>query len=253
MLFLFAALLGLGIGSFLNVVIIRLHSNEPLTGRSHCVYCQKQLRWFELLPVVSFVALGGRCRYCQQAISWQYPLVELITAAVFATITVWFSTDPLRLGVYLVYSAILIVLFVYDARYYLIPDIITLPAIIFSIIISLLLGNHWLNIMLALAVGSGVFLLQYVASGGRWIGGGDIRLGALMGAMLGWPNIVVALFLAYCGGAIVAVTLMILGKKKMTDRLPFGTFLSASTIITLCLGNQLVYWYLYEFLRLYHR
>lgn len=244
----FAVAFGLGIGSFLNVVILRTHSEDTLMGRSACMHCQHQLAWYMLLPVVSYVALGGKCYYCHKPISAQYPLVEASTAAIFFILANMYWADPVRLVFYCLYSSILVVIFVFDLKYYLIPDRFTIPGIVVAIIGSIILGLTWWQIGLGIVIGGGLFLLQYALSRGKWIGGGDIRLGAVMGAMLGWPYIMVALFIAYVGGAIIAVGLMLTGSKKFSDKLPFGTFLSVATIITLMAGEIILHWYVHDIL-----
>lgn len=246
----FSSLFGLGIGSFLNVVILRVHSQEALTGRSRCPHCQTQLHWYELFPVLSFVVLGGRCGTCCTAISWQYPLVELITAALTVLFTVIYWGDWLRLGLLLPVVFILVVMFVYDAKYYLIPDLFSLPALGYAIIVSLVLGLAWWQVGLGIVIGGGLFIAQYVVSRGKWVGGGDIRLGAVMGACLGWPNILAALFIAYVVGASVAIPLLLSKQKQLNDRLPFGTFLAVATIASLLWGDTLVSWYVHTLLHL---
>lgn len=243
-----AALLGLGIGSFLNVVINRLAEAESILGRSHCPDCKHQLVWYELLPVVSYIGLGGRCKHCQKSISLQYPVVELTTATLFVIMTQWFWPNVLDISIYIVYTTLLLAIFVYDLKYYLIPDVFTIPGIVLAIVGGWLLGITPLNIAIGSAVGGGLFLIQYLMSRGRWIGGGDIRLGFLLGAMLGWPNVIVGLFSAYVIGASVAIGLMMRGKKTMKDMLPFGTFLSAATIGSFLFGNQIIDWYFYGIL-----
>lgn len=245
-----SALAGLGVGSFINVVVLRLYSRENITGRSHCVDCETTLRWVDLVPVVSYVLLRGRCRYCGKDIAGQYPLVEAVTATVFVLLAVWFWADPLRLTIYALYSSMLIVIFVYDLKYYLIPDIVSIPAVIVGIIGSLLLHVSWQSIVIGITIGGGLFLVQFILSRGKWVGGGDIRLGAAMGAMLGWPMIGVALFGAYVLGACVAIPMLVARRKGMKDALPFGTFLSVATVLTLLIGQPILHWYLYELIRL---
>lgn len=246
---LITAITGLGIGSFLNVVVFRVRSEESLTGRSHCPHCQKNLSWYELIPVISYLALRGKCRQCSATISAQYPLVEFVTAVCFGLLAIWFYSDIMRLVIYCIYTAFLIVIFVYDARYYLIPDWFTLPGISLGVIGSLLLGVSWWQIGLGLLIGAGMFLIQFVISRGKWIGGGDIRLGAMMGTMLAFPNVIAALFVAYMLGAVVAIPLLISGRKHRKDMLPFGTFLAVATFITLLTGDSIIHWYWYELLR----
>ncbi len=236
--------LGLIFGSFLNSVIWRLHSKESfLSCHSICTSCRHILAWKDLLPLFSFIFLGRRCRYCSQKISWQYPLVELFTAILFV-VFYWQLALSWLLLFNLVFLLFLIIIFVYDLRYYLILDKVSVPAMIVALIASLLLGVSFWGLILAVIVGGGFFFLQFLISHGKWIGGGDIRLGVVMGLMLGWPKILVALVLAYFIGSIISVILVIVGKKKMASTVPFGTFLALSTVVTLLWGNIILDWYL---------
>ncbi len=145
----------------------------------------------------------------------------------------------------LVLSAFLLVIFVYDLRYQLILDRVSIPALVVAIAGSAVLGRSLQSIGLGLVVGAGFFLLQYVLSKGRWIGGGDIRLGGVLGAGLGWPLVVVCLVLAYLSGAVVAAALIAIKKKSWSSLVPFGTFLSAAGVVTFVWGNDLLIWYLH--------
>jgi prepilin signal peptidase PulO-like enzyme (type II secretory pathway) len=246
--YLFCGLLGLGLGSFINVVVLRLRAGQALTGRSACPHCHHPLAWYWLVPVMSYLWLGGRCHYCRKTISLQYPVVEAMTGALFVIYAVWFSFDPLRLLVNLTILIFLIIIFIYDLKYYLIPDSISVPGIVVAILGSLLLGMPVWRVALGLTVGAGIFMLQYLLSRGRWIGGGDIRLGALLGAYLAWPQISVGLFLAYMFGAGLALPLLLAGRKHFGDKLPFGTVLAAAAVITSLVGEDILQWYLYDIL-----
>ncbi len=230
----FIFLLGLAVGSFLNVVICRLETKEPIiTGRSHCPKCGAVLKWFDLIPILSFLLQRGRCRYCNKKISFQYPAVELTTGLLFLIISDWFN---------IVIACFLIIIFVYDLKHYLIPDKIIFPAIFLALIFN------WSNILSAV-LASGFFLSLVLISQGKWMGLGDVKLAALMGLILGWPNICLALFLAFMSGAIVGVGLIIAGKKTIKSKIPFGPFLSASTVLAIIFGEKLVnlYWLFFVF------
>jgi prepilin signal peptidase PulO-like enzyme (type II secretory pathway) len=245
----FIFLLGLIIGSFLNVVIIRLREHCSILGRSFCINCKKFIKWYDNIPVLSFLLLKAKCRFCKTKISWQYPLVEMITGVLFLLVYFKYArfSDYLSLAYLfrdLIFIAVLIVIFVIDFRWYLILDIVTLPAIVFALGINLFLGISWLSLLVGGVLGGGFFLAQFLVSGGRWIGGGDIRLGVLMGVMLGWKLILVALFLAYFVGAIVGISLVIFKQKKFSSKIPFGTFLSAAAVVSLLYGEEILQWYL---------
>ncbi len=253
-LFVFA--LGLCIGSFLNVLILRTKEEKSLSGRSQCMTCKMELKAIDLIPVVSFLALRGKCRQCGSAISVQYPLVEFATGLLFLIFFLRFGQgitiggdwmqgmEGINLLRVLFFISVLVVLFVYDLKYYLILDRFTVPAVVIAVLLNLWIGIPLWSIAVA-SVGLALFFFaQYAISRGRWIGGGDIRMGALMGAMLGFPQALVALFLSYAIGAIVGLFLLGSNKSEWKTQVPFGTFLSASTIITLLFGEPLLNWYL---------
>src|SRR3989344_5798901 len=243
----FIFILGLVIGSFLNAVIFRLKKNEQfIKGRSKCLFCKKELKPRDLIPVVSFIFLKGRCRFCQKRISWQYPLLELATGLLFLIGYFYYPAagQPFNYLAYLSFSCFLIVIFTYDLKYYLILDKVSLTALLVAFLANFLLGRDPLNLLLGAVLVAGFFLSQFLISKGKRIGGGDIRLGLVMGAMLGWPLVLVALFLAYIIGAIIGLWLIVLKKKAWGSQLPFGTFLAAATWLSLCWGERLMNWYL---------
>lgn len=240
----FIFLLGLAVGSFLNVAIFRLKQGKSFFfGRSFCPQCQKQIAWYDNIPLLSFVLLGGRCRQCQKPIGWQYPLVELAAGLIFLFLY-WHFGLTLKFWIYLVLTSVLLIIFVYDLKYGQILDEVAVPAMIFSFFAGLYLKLGFWNLILAAVLGAGFFGLQYLVSAGRWVGDGDIRLGALMGLMLGWKYLLVALFLAYLIGAGVSLVLLALKKKAMSSEIPFGPFLAAGTFIALIYGRQILAWYL---------
>lgn len=244
-------LLGLAIGSFLNVVIGRLRSGETAwRSRSHCPDCHAVLRPSELIPLFSFVFLRGRCRSCRKPISWQYPIVEFSTAALFFS-AYWLHGGAAGLlgGGALpilrdwLFISGLTVVFVVDLLDMVVFDSVTIPMTIGAFIFSVATGAKPLNLLLAALVGGGFFLLQYAVSRGRWIGGGDIRIGAMMGMMLGFPGVLLALFVAYVVGALTALVLLAGGKAKWSSQMAFGTFLSFATVFVLFFGQRLLVWY----------
>lgn len=235
---------GTAVGSFLNVVILRTRVKTSVAdGRSKCMSCQTKLTPRDLVPVLSFCALRGKCRSCKVPISIQYPLVELSAGVLFVLA---FLNDGLGLSFVrdAAFISTLITIFVFDLRYMEIPDRFTLPAMVFALVANLYLGVGFVSLLLGAIVAGGFFLAQFVLSKGRWIGGGDIRLGALMGLMLGLPNAVAALFVAYVVGAIYAAWLLATKRANAESQVPFGTFLAVATVVAMFFGDGIVGWYL---------
>jgi len=242
---LFVFILGLIIGSFLNCVIYRLEADKSfLVGRSFCPQCNHTLSSWDLIPVLSFLFLKEKCRYCQKPISIQYPLVELATGLLFLLIfNSTFYDLPLTIY-YLLITCFLILIFIYDLKHYIIPDQIIYSAILISFL-YLLAANYLITNAILSALGaSGFFLLIYLVSRGQWLGFGDVKLAFLMGLFLGFPYILVALFLSFFIGAIVGLLLIAKGKKTLKSEVPFGPFLVIGTIIAFLYGQKLINWYL---------
>jgi prepilin signal peptidase PulO-like enzyme (type II secretory pathway) len=267
----FVLLLGLCIGSFLNVVIYRLNENKSfLKGRSFCPSCKHKLIWKDLFPVFSYLYLVGKCRYCKTKISWQYPIVELATGIIFFLIFNFSAQGGsasgwqfLNLAFLFYVASVLIIIFIYDLKHYLIPDNVLFPAIaiafVYKVFVNLSL-SHWdlienwklkiensasiVNLLLAIAISSGFFFVIWLVSGGKWMGFGDVKLAVLLGLILGFPNILVGLFLSFFFGAIIGIILIILEKKKSKSEIPFGPFLIFGTFLTMFWGEKIIAWYL---------
>lgn len=262
MIYLISALIflfGLCIGSFLNSLIYRLETKKKICfARSICVYCKKILSWKELIPIISFLIQEGRCRKCKKKIFWQYPAVELVTGLLFVATFLKFwnlklaclpaQAGSLEFGVWsLLYwfaISVLTVIFVYDLKHTEIPDKVMIPGIVVVFILQLILKVPVWDLLLAGAIGGGFFLIQYLASKGKWIGAGDVRLGIFMGFVLSWPNILVGLFIAYMIGAVIGIILVFSDKKKLQSQIAFGPFLAVGTIIAIFFGDFAVSWYL---------
>jgi len=243
MIYFLIFIFGLAIGSFLNVVIFRLGTNESiLVGRSHCPKCGAILKWYDLIPALSFLIQKGKCRYCEKKISFQYPIVEIITGFLFILILSKFGLDSLITYYLLLISCFLIVIFVYDLKNYLILDKIVFPAIIIVLFYQILMGN-FLNPFLSALLASGFFLSLVLISKGKWMGMGDVKFAILMGLILGWPNILLALFLSFFSGAIIGIVLILFNKKGFKSQIPFGPFLVGSTILIMLYGEYLNIWY----------
>ena len=243
----FAALMGAVIGSFLNVVIVRLPQNESLIlPRSRCRACATELPWFDNIPVLSFVALRGRCRACDAAISWRYPIVEATTALLFV-LAAWQSSSPGRLLTDWLFVSVLVVVAGIDIDHQVIPDRITLPGIGVGVLLSFLgIRASWLESLLGIAVGGGLLFAVILLSGGG-MGGGDMKLGAMIGAFLGYKLALLALFVAVILGGLVAVALLSTGIRRRKDPIPFGPFLAAGAALAMLWGEAVLRWYLNVF------
>lgn len=243
-------LIGLCLGSFLNSWIWRAHENIRVSrGRSICPNCRRQLRAYENIPIVSYLALRGKCRTCKNLIPKHFVFVEITTACLFLFVA-WFDVNYLVFDYYvflrnIIFVGILLVIFIYD---YLYKEII--PGLIWFGVVAALFF-HFLtgylaipDMLLGALIGGGFFLAQYLFSKGRWIGGGDVRMGVMMGFWLGWKLTIFALMGAYILGAIIGIIMIIVKRKNMRSEIPFGTFLAIATFFTLYYGANVLNWYL---------
>ncbi len=260
-------ILGLIIGSFLNVLVYRIHTAEELFwDRSKCPHCKKKIRWFDNIPVVSFVILKFRCRDCQKKISWQYPLVEIFTGIVFALIGWKFfvltnTASWLPTAFYLFAVSSLITILVYDFFYLEIPGSVLWVSIFIAIVFGLyvdyggstsimeveppvLLETHIYPGVLAATVAFVFFFSLSFFSKEKWMGMGDAYLVILLGLILGWPEILLALFLAFAIGATYGIIAIAFRKKKMKSQVPFAPFLVLGTFIALLFYPPIIDWYL---------
>ena len=242
-----AALFGLCIGSFLNVVIYRLPLGQSLaTPPSRCRTCGYSLRWFDNIPVLSWVLLRGRCRQCGTRVSWQYPVVELVTGALFVLV-VWLTPVGPLMASRLLLVCILIALFGIDLEHQILPNSITLPAIAIGVLLSLIAPPGWKDALIGVVLGGGILYAiawgYYLWRREEGMGMGDVKMLAMIGAFLGWQQVWVTLFIASVTGAIVGITLLKLSGRGTSAKIPFGTFLAVAALIASLVGNQLIDWY----------
>lgn len=237
-------LAGLVVGSFLNVVIARLPElKDILTGRSQCPKCRQPLKWYELIPIFSYVLLAGRCRYCREKISWQYPAVEITTALLFVASYLKFGLS-ISFWFYLAFLAILIIIFVYDLKTMYIPDLLVWLGIILTIVFLLLSRQQLVSsIYGALAIG-GLLGLLVLISRGKWMGAGDVKLGILIGLLSPWPIALVTLFSAFLIGGITGGILIIFKQKTLKQTVPFSPFLITGWLIAFFWGQKIIEFYL---------
>jgi leader peptidase (prepilin peptidase)/N-methyltransferase len=280
MLMIVAALVivGLCLGSFVNALVWRLHEQEEqaskkqpdkkyLTqlsiarGRSMCPHCKHELAGRDLIPVFSWLSLGGKCRYCSKPISWQYPAVELATAGLFVASYIWWpvALTGAQDAVFMLWLALLVglmALVVYDLRWLLLPNRIIYPLgaiaglqAVISIAAAAGPLSTLFNTILAVAVGGGVFYLLFQVSDGKWIGGGDVRLGWLLGLIVATPaRSLLLIFVASLGGSLVSLPLLAKGSLKRTSVVPFGPFLIIGAIIVQLFGADVLHWYQQTFI-----
>ncbi len=265
MLFLFS--IGLFVGSFLNVIIDRLPRKETIfKGRSHCESCKKELAWYDLIPLLSFLMLKGKCRYCRAKLSFFYPTIEFSTGILFALIYAFVNfqfsifnfqsinqflipnssiinqQSLISLAYYLFIVSSFIVVFFSDLKYGIIPDKVVFPAIILSLSYSLIINPQSLIINLISGLGAFVFfLILFLITRGKGMGFGDVKLAFLLGLILGFPKIILALYLAFLTGAILGIILILWKKKKsIKETIPFGPFLIIGSLAALFWGELII-------------
>ncbi len=249
-------ILGTCIGSFLSVVIHRLHEGKTgiVFGRSQCPKCKYVLRPVDLIPLLSYIFTRGKCRSCKKSISLTYPFLELITGATFLMLYLFMNnlyvnadlTSISLLAFYHLLFCAFIFTFFYDLKYMEVNDHVVIPMIALSLLMLLhpLYPLTWQSSLIGLAIPVVFFALQIIISKGKWIGGGDLRIGALIGLPLGTGPTVVALILGYLLGAIISLLLLTRPGFTRKSMIPFGPFLVTGFYIAFFFGNTLVDWYL---------
>ena len=242
-----AGLMGLIVGSFLNVVIYRLPLGQSLvTPPSRCRNCGYTLRWFDNIPVFSWLFLGGRCRQCGTGVSIQYPAVEVITSVLFMLVILLTPPGPLMAS-RLLLVCILIALFGIDLEHQILPNVITLPGIVIGVIFSVIAPPGWKDALIGVLIGGGIL---YAIAWGYYLwrrvegmGMGDVKMLAMIGAFLGWKAVLVTLVLSSFVGAFVGLGMMAAQRTTMKYALPFGTFLALGAVIAMFAGEPLAAWY----------
>jgi len=250
-LILLFVLLGLAVGSFLNVCIDRLPRNESIVNPpSHCPVCQNKLAAKDLIPVFSYLRLRGRCRYCQAAIPRRLFWVELATALIFALLY-WHYGLSVGLGVMAFYACLFIIIFVIDLEHGLILNKVVYPGMVVALLLALLpqpglapqIATRVAYAAVGGGIGFGIFLLIAIVSRGG-MGWGDVKLAALIGLATGFPLVFLAIIMGAILGGIVAVALVIAKKRKRRQTIPFGPFLALAAMVTLLWGSSILSWYL---------
>ena len=250
MWYIISIIFGAIVGSFLNVCIYRLPKEESVVWPgSHCPHCKNPIKFYDNFPLISYLLLRGKCRYCKGPISAQYPLVEGITA--LSSLVLFMRFGPsLAYITYFAFVAALMVITVIDLYHQIIPDVISLPGIGVGLLASLIIPQiTFFNSLIGVLLGGGSLFL--VATLYQWLfkregmGGGDVKLLAMIGAFLGWKAVILTILLGSLIGSIIGISIMVLKGKDFKYAIPFGPFLSLGAVISLFYGEILIKWYLY--------
>lgn len=253
-----AAVLGLLVGGLANAFVMRTKESLIFTTARSCAVCATPVGAKELLPLVGYFMVKGRCNRCKAVTPWQYPATELVFGLLFVVFAarvlgLWNLDFPTFVNgdhAWLLFvrdaliASLLVLVFIFDYRASIIPDRLTIPAMIIALIANLMLGVDVVTLLLGGFLLGSFFAVQFLISKGRWVGGGDIRLGMVMGFLLGpWLGLE-ALLISYVAGSMVGVGLLISQKRDMQSHVPFGTFMAIGTVVTMLWGQQLLDWYL---------
>lgn len=243
-----AILLGALVGSFLNVCIKRLPQEESIVyPGSHCPRCGHPIRFYDNIPIVSYLLLQGRCRDCGRPISIQYPVVEAVTAVGSLFLFLRYGVSLSYLFYFAFFSAMVVVT-VIDLYHQIIPDVISLPGIAVGLLGALVIPEitFWDSVIGFLLGGGSLFL---VATGYQWLfkregmGGGDVKLLAMIGAFLGWKAVILTILLSSLLGSVIGIGVMLVKGKDLKYAIPFGPFLAAGAVIALAWGQRIIRWY----------
>jgi leader peptidase (prepilin peptidase)/N-methyltransferase len=246
---LFSLVFGMLVGSFLNVCICRMPKDESIVSPpSHCPQCSYRIKWYDNIPLLSYLMLRGKCRGCGAHISLQYPLVELLNGILALLLFLHFGPTLAFAALFLLCSALVVITFI-DIEHQIIPDEISLPGIVVGFLFSFFIKGHgWLDSLLGILLGGGTLLLvaygYHRLTGKEGMGGGDIKLLAMMGAFLGWKAVPFIIFASSLIGSIFGVSIMLLQKKDSKLAIPFGPYLAFGAALYIFYGQPLIRWYL---------
>lgn len=249
LLLIFSFVFGAVVGSFLNVCIYRIPAEQSIVSPpSSCPKCGRRIRWYENIPMISYLLLRGRCSACRTVISLRYPLVEGLTGGLFVLIFWYFGSSAPTLVYWLLAAALVTITFI-DLDHQIIPDVISLPGIAVGFVCSFFIPwLTWLDSLLGIVVGGGSLLLvawgYEKLTGREGMGGGDIKLLAMLGAFLGWQSVLPIIFLSSLAGTLIGVPIMLIQKGDAKLAIPFGPFLCFAAIVYLLWGQIIIRWYL---------
>lgn len=241
----FFGLFGTIVGSFLGVVIDRVPLGKSIIwGRSHCDYCQRDLRWFELVPIFSYVIQRGKCLRCKRRLSWRYPLIEVLTGVLFGVLWIFISPSLLAYFSAVIIGCSLLCILVIDLDHMIIPDGLVLTTTIGAIMYHIFSDTGlWILLQNYVLTGIGSYIIFY----GLWritkrrgIGFGDVKLSFALGLIVGSPQVIISLYGAFLTGAIVGIILLLYGRKTMKSAVPFGPFLILGVVIACFLDARVV-------------
>ena len=242
-------ILGLIVGSFSNVCIYRIPRNESIIyPASHCPKCRSNILPKDNIPLLSYILLKGRCRHCKSKIPIQYPIVEFLTGLIYLIIYLIYGLSGQFL-IYIILSSALIIIAFIDLNEQIVPDVISLPGTAIGFILSFFVPYiSFINSALGVIIGGGVILIIGIAGSAIFkkeaMGGGDVKLAAMIGAFLGWRYITISLFLGFFLGALTGIFLIMAKIKSREDAVPFGPFIVLGSFITLLWGEKIISWYL---------
>lgn len=244
----FSFLLGLALGSFSNVCILRIPRKESIVfPPSSCPHCNEKIRLYDNIPLVSFIFLRGRCRDCGNPISFQYPLVEAITGILSTAIFLKYGISIYYIIVLLFSIALVIVSFI-DLSHKIIPDVISVPGIVAGFLFSFIPGNiTWVDSLIGIFAGGGsLYLVAFffkIFTGKEGMGGGDIKLLGMIGAWLGWKALPFIILLSSLTGTLIGGVTLIMARRGLRSQIPFGPFLALGALTYLFFGNEIAMWY----------
>lgn len=251
MLSVFIFILGSFFGSFLNLLVDRLPKGENvISGRSHCDSCGKPLAFYDLIPIISYLYLRGKCRYCNTSFSYFYPFMEIFTGLIFTFNYFWIVNHISIIGIefflmlfyFIAISSSLIVIFFADLRHGIIPNQVLIFLLIFSIIYQFFfMRPDFVNHLISGLICFSLFLILVIITKGRGMGFGDVKFSFLLGFLLGFPSFVLALYAAFLTGAVASIILILWGKKRLhKDTIAFGPFMALGVFIALFFGDIIV-------------
>jgi leader peptidase (prepilin peptidase) / N-methyltransferase len=245
----FAFIFGLALGSFLNVCIYRIPLNQSIVHPpSACPHCGERIRFYDNLPVISYLLLLGRCRHCRRTISPQYPVVEAATGFLSLALFLKYGAG-LEYALFTLFSAALLTIAFIDLHHKIIPDVLSLPGIVVGFAFSLLPSSPlaWTDSLIGIAAGGGFLLLVAIAfekiTGKEGMGMGDVKMLGMIGAWMGWRSLLFIILLSSLAGSLIGGAMLVLSRQGARARIPFGPFLALGTLLYLFFGSELTQWY----------